>query len=127
MFLVTVSPLDPQTYSEKLVRSAAVNLNVRFGPLGVLSELCLAHGITPDTCIFSDKTDFKIDRSSYESEGFADFETEGTGRAQTSDSVCVKLLRLYSRSDRRLVAIKQASEVALRVPSGYLYSPEVFP
>ena len=98
-------PFEHPTDSEKLVRSAAVNLNVRIVPSGVLSELCLAHGVTPDACILSDRTDFKIDRALYKSNGFTDPHLGG----QAGDSVRVRLLRLHSRSQKRLVAIKQVS------------------
>lgn len=125
MCFITNSPssdTQAQAHNKKLVRSAAVNWNVRFGSFGILSELCLAHGITPDACVLSDKTDFKIDRTLYKSKRFPNCET---GREQTGGSVCVKLLRLYSHSERKLTAIKQVRNVVSRVESGESHFPEV--
>ena len=102
---------DPRAHSEKLVRSSTVNLNVRIGSFGVLSELCLAHAITPDACVLSDKTDFKIDRALYKPNDCTNPPAGGTG-GQSADWVSVKLLRLHSRSQAKLVAIKQVSTIA---------------
>jgi hypothetical protein len=96
--------LDPQTHSEKLVRSAAVDWSVRFSSFRVLSKVCLAHGLTPEAYMLSDTTDFKFDRVSFRSNDF--IIPDG---APTGDSFCVKLLRLYSHSQRKLVAIKQVN------------------
>jgi len=125
--IITTDPsLDLQTHSEKLVHSAAVNLNVEFGSFKVLSELCLKHGITPGACMLSDKTDFKIDRLFYKSNDPTDHRTGGTG-GRTGDTVYVKLLRLHSRSERKLVAVKQVNNIDSRVAGEYLHSPDVSP
>lgn len=108
-----------------MTRSAAINWNVRFGPLGVLSELCLAYGITPDTCVLSEKTDFKVDKALYKSNDLADFRMEGAGQRETGGSVCVKLLRLYSHSGRKLVAIKQVNEFPREFQAA-TYTPQRF-
>lgn len=94
---------NPQTHSEQLVRSAAVDSSVRFGSFRVLSEVCLAHGLAPESYMLSDKTDFKIDRVSFRSD---DLTVPSVG-GRMGDSFSVKLLRLYSRSQRKLVATKQ--------------------
>lgn len=77
-------------------------MSVRFGSFRVLSEICLAHGLAPEAYMLSDTTDFKIDRASFRS---SDFSPPGEGR--TGDSFCVKLLRIYSRSQRKLIATRQ--------------------
>lgn len=123
--LIGPSALDPQTHSKKLVRSAAVNLNVRFGSFKVLSELCLAHGIAPDACMLSDRTDFKIDRELYTSNDSTNSRTDGTGGVRRGDSVCVKLLRVYSRSDRKLLAVKQVSRTTSKDTNRCLHLSEV--
>jgi hypothetical protein len=97
------------------MRAAAVSWNVRFGSLGVLSEFSLAHGITLDTWAVSDKTGFRIDRSSHKPDNLANSQTERAGQGQISSSVCVKLLRLQSRSERKLVAIKQVRDITSQV------------
>jgi len=108
------------------VHPTAVNLNVGFGSFKVLSELLLAHGITPDVCMLSDKTDFKIDRVLYKSNDPTDPRSGGTG-GQTDDAVCVRLLRLHSRSERKLAAVKQVDRVELLVAGEHSHSPDVLP
>lgn len=103
------------------MRTAAADWNVRFGSLGVLSELSIAHGITPDAWTFSDKTDLKIDRASHQPDNPANSHTERAGQGQSGSSVNVKLLRLQSRSERKLVAIKQVCDVLLQVESRELH------
>jgi len=68
--------------------------------------------------MLSDKMDFKIDRALHKSNNFPDSRTKETGREQTGGSVCVKLLRLYSRSERKLAAVKQVSNLSFQVESG---------
>lgn len=84
------------------MHSAAVDLSIRFGSLRVLSEIYLPYGLIPQAPMLSDTTDFRV--ISYRSNDF----TLSDG-GQTGDSICVKLLRLYSRSQRKLVAAKQVN------------------
>ena len=104
------------------MRSAAVNSDVRIGPFGVLSELFLFHGITPAPYLFFDKTCFKIDPALYRPNDPADFQTRGT---RGGDWICVRLLRLRSRSQGRLALIKQVNIIISQIASGRLYFPEV--
>ena len=99
------------------MRSATVNVNVRFDSLGVLSGLCLVDGVTPDECVFSDEADLKIDGASH-AHRLTDSSTGGA-RVGKPDDFCVKLLRLHSRYERKLVAIKQVSKIALQVTNRY--------
>ena len=115
------SPLpDPQTHTGKFVHSATVNSDVRVGSFGVLSGLCLTHGITPDACVFFDQTGFKIDGdlALHEPNTVTNPQMGGTG-GQTSDAAYVKLLRLHSRSQAKLAVIKQVSAVTSQVISAH--------
>lgn len=94
--------LGSQTHSIKLDHSAVVDLSAGLGSLGVSSEIRLARGPAPNAAMLPDTTDFEVDRVLYRSN---DFTISDGGR--TSDSFCVKLLRIYSCSQRKLIATKQ--------------------
>ena len=114
--------LDSQTHSEKLVRTEVpVDAGVKFGPMSVLSEICLPHGLTPGTCTLLDTAGFKIDRVLFKSK-----DSSTPRECRTGDEFCVKLLGLYSRSQRKLSATRQVRELRLaQVTNHCSRSPEV--
>jgi hypothetical protein len=108
------------------VHSAAVDWNIEIGSFDVPSELHPVHGITPAISILSDERDFKTDRASYKPDDLTD-SREGETGGQTSDSICVKLLRRHPCSQAGLVAIKQVSNSTPQVASERSHLPEVLP
>ena len=109
------------------MHSAAVDWNIEIGSFDVPSEFRPVHGITPAISILSDERDSKTDRASYKPDDLTDSREGETGEGETSDSICVKLLRRHPCSQAGLVAIRQVSSSTPQVASEHSHLPEVLP